>query len=127
MELYGYASALVTTNRQKVSCFIRALPTPMHKTLIGHPDLTFAETVDRARQLEELDGGHDNDGTEKFRERTWIELHDSRPGGSSMSRLLRGELVLRRPRVRSLQGASSGRQSVNFSICYKCHQPGHKA
>ena len=54
-----YAPLLIASDAEKARRFIWGLPAPMQRILVGHPDLTFAQAVDRARHLEELDGGMD--------------------------------------------------------------------
>ena len=48
LELCGYASKLVVTDRQKARHFVQGLSTPMQKVFISYLK-TFAEAVDRAR------------------------------------------------------------------------------
>ena len=55
MELYEYAPSLVDTDAKKVQRFVRGLPTHMRRVLIVHNHITFAEVVDRVRQMEGLD------------------------------------------------------------------------
>ena len=56
----------------------------MQMILICHLDLTFAEVVNRAWLLEELDGGQDSNGTEEVSKKAQTEFHVSRPSGPSM-------------------------------------------
>ena len=45
----------MTTDRQKARRFVRSLSTHMQRIFASNPDLTFAQAMDRARYLEELD------------------------------------------------------------------------
>ena len=42
VQLSAYAPSLVATDAEKARRFIRGLPTPMQRILVGHPDLTYA-------------------------------------------------------------------------------------
>ena len=98
----------MATDEQKAGCFIWGLPTHIQRALISNSHLGFVEVVDKARQLEKLDGKGMGESSKKPK----IEPQSSKQSGSIVSLTQQVGTGPKRSRMSSMQGAALEGQSV---------------